>query len=222
MKTLRYILILLMILGSAGWAFSGVIPEMEECMRSHTTPKEYEAVINKYADPGIIRQAMGLLVIKEPYVIKAEQEGSVVCYTVEGTTVGTSSEIPSDVTQVYRVCWDVGRIISLEFVGPKSRIHDEIIPQMKECMRSHTTPKEYEAVINKYANPGIIRQAMGLLVLKEPYVVQTEKEGAVTTYTVEGITTGTSSEIPSDIVQVYKVSWEKGKIISIEFKGQKK
>ena len=82
----------------------------------------------------------------------------------------------------------------------------------------HTTPKEYEAVIKKYADPGIIRQAMGLLVLKEPYVVQTEKEGLVTTYTVEGITVGTSSEIPSDIVQLYKVSWETGKIISIEFR----
>jgi hypothetical protein len=28
-------------------------------------------------------------------------------------------------------------------------------------------------------------------------------------------------QIPSDVVQVYKVGWENGKIISIEFKGQK-
>ena len=34
-----------MILGTAGWAVSGVIPAMEECMRLHTTPQEYEAVI---------------------------------------------------------------------------------------------------------------------------------------------------------------------------------
>ena len=222
MTALRYSLVLFMLLATAGLAVGGVIPEMEECMRSHTTPQEYEAVIKKYADPGIIRQAMGLLVIKEPYVLATEQKGSVVCYTVEGTTVGTSSEIPSDITQVYRACWDQGRIISLEFFGPKSKIHDEIIPEMKECMRSHTTPQEYRAVLEKYADPGIIRQAMGLLVLREPYVVKTEKEGPVTTYTVEGITVGTSSEIPSDVVQVYKVGWEKGKIISIEFKGLKK
>ena len=63
---------------------------------------------------------------------------------------------------------------------------------------------------------------MGLLVLKEPYVVKTVKKGAVTTYTVEGETMGTSSEIPSDVVQVYKVGWEKGKIVAIEFKGPKK
>lgn len=66
---LRYFLVLLFILGTAGWAAGGVIPEMRECMRSHTTPTEYEAVIKKYADPGIIRQAICLLVIKEPYVV---------------------------------------------------------------------------------------------------------------------------------------------------------
>jgi len=113
-------------------------------------------------------------------------------------------------------------LVLLMIVGSTGWAAGEVIPEMEECMRSHRTPTEYEAVIKKYADPGIIRQAMGLLVLKEPYVVLTEKEGAVTTYTVEGITTGTSSEMPSDIVQVYKVSWEKGKIISIEFKGQKK
>ena len=115
MKTLRYFLCLLMIFGSAVWAFSGVIPEMEECMRSHTTPKEYEAVIKKYADPGIIRQAMGLLVLKEPYVVQTEKEGLVTTYTVEGITVGTSSEIPSDIVQLYKVSWETGKIISIEF-----------------------------------------------------------------------------------------------------------
>ena len=118
-KAFRYFLVLLIILGTAGWAVGGVIPEMEECMRSHTTPQEYGAVIKKYADPGIIRQAMGLLVIKEPYVLKTEQKGSVICYTVEGTTVGTASEISSDVVQAYKVGWEKGRLISIEFKGPK-------------------------------------------------------------------------------------------------------
>ena len=121
MKTLRYFLVLLMILGTAGWDASGVIPEMEECMRSHTTPQEYEDVIKKYADPGIIRQAMGLLVLKEPYVVKTEKKGAVTTYTVEGITVGTSSEIPSDVVQVYKVGWEKGKIISIEFKGQKNK-----------------------------------------------------------------------------------------------------
>ena len=119
MKTLKYFLVLLMILGTAGWASSEVIPEMEECMRSHTNPEEYGTVIKKYADPGIIRQALGLLVIKKPYVVQTEKEGPITTYTVEGITVGTSSEIPSNIVQVYKVSWEEGKIISIEFKGPK-------------------------------------------------------------------------------------------------------
>jgi hypothetical protein len=119
MRAFSHFIVLLMILGTAGWAFSGILPEMEECMRSHTTSQEYEAVIKKYAEPGIIRQALGLLVVKEPYVVKTEKEDPVITYTVEGMTVRTSSEIPSDVLQVYKVSWKNGKIISIEFKGSK-------------------------------------------------------------------------------------------------------
>jgi len=119
MTALRYSLVLLMVLATAGLAVGGVIPEMEECMRSHTTPQEYAAVIKKYADPSIIRQAMGLLVLKGPYVVKTEKEGPITTYTVEGITVGTSSEIPSDVVQVYKVGWENKKIVSIEFKGLK-------------------------------------------------------------------------------------------------------
>ncbi|MFO7707336.1 MAG: hypothetical protein R6V84_04120 [Desulfobacterales bacterium] len=199
----------------------GIIPEMRECMQSHGSQAQYAAVLQKYCDPGIMRQAMGLLVIKKPYVIKTEQKGPVVCYTVEGTTEGTSSEMPADTTQTYNVCWENGRIVSLEFYGAKPRVHQEIIPQMRECMRAHGSPAEYEAALKKYCDPGIIRQAMGLLVIKDPYVVQTETKGPVVTYTVEGRTVGTSSEIPSDVVQVYRVSWRNAKVVSLEFLGPK-
>lgn len=80
----------------------GVIPEMRERMQSHGSQAEYEAALKKCCSPGIIRQAMGLLVIKEPYVVRTETKGPVITYTVEGRTVGSSSETPSDVVQVYR------------------------------------------------------------------------------------------------------------------------
>lgn len=91
-------------------------------VRAHGSPAEYEAALKKYCDPGIIRQAMGLLVIKDPYVVKTETKGPVVTYTVEGRTVGTSSEIPSDVVQVYRVSWRNAKVVSLEFMGPKKAL----------------------------------------------------------------------------------------------------
>lgn len=224
MKGMVLMVVMGVFLASGAWAGSGpgVIPEMQECLQSHGSQAQYTAVLKKYCDPGIMRQAMGLLVIKKPYVIKAEQNGAMVCYTVEGVTAETSHEIPADTTQIYNVCWENRRIVSLEFYGAKPRVHQEILPQMRECMRSHGSPAEYEAVLKKYCDPGIIRQAMGLLVIKEPYVVNTETNGPVTTYTVEGRTVGTSSEIPSDVVQVYRVSWRNAKIISIEFLGPKK
>jgi hypothetical protein len=211
-------------LAGLAWANPGpgIIPEMLECMQSHGSQAQYAAALQKYCDPGILRQAMGLLVIKKPYVIKAEQNGPMMCYTVEGVTEETSREIPDDSTQTYHVCWESGRVVSLAFYGAKPRVHQEIIPQMRECMRSHGSPAEYEAVLKKYCDPGIIRQAMGLLVIKEPYVVHTVTNGPVTTYTVEGRAVGTSSEMPSDVVQVYRVSWKNAKIISLEFLGPKK
>jgi hypothetical protein len=224
MKRIAWIIFLSYFLMGLAWANPGpsIIPEMKECMESHGSQAQYAAVLKKYCDPGIIRQAMGLLVIKKPYVIKTEQKGPMVCYTVEGTTEETSHEMPADTTQTYNVCWESGRVVSLEFYGPKPRVHQEIIPQMRECMRAHGSPAEYEAVLKKYCAPGIIRQAMGLLVIKEPYVVNTEKKGPVITYTVEGRTVATSSEIPSDVVQVYRVSWKDGRVVSLEFLGPKK
>lgn len=226
MKRIVLIILLGCFLGEPAFAASagekGIIPEMRECMEAHVSQEAYSRVIKKYCGGGIMCQAMGLLLIKNPYVIKTEKKNSTICYTVEGTVEETSSEIPTHTTQVYHACWENGRIVSLEFYGPKSRSLAEIIPEMLECMRSHGSPGEYEAVLKKYCDPGIIRQAMGLLVIKEPYVVKTEREGSLITYTVEGRTEGGATEIPGeDIVQVYRVSWRGGKVVALHFLGPK-
>ncbi|HDR15989.1 MAG TPA: hypothetical protein ENN79_10995 [Desulfobacteraceae bacterium] len=201
---------------------TGVIPEMRECMDAHVSQEAYSKVITKYCGEGIVCQAMGLLLIKNPYVIKTEKENSTICYTVEGTVEETSSEIPGHTTQVYEACWENGRLVSLEFFGPKSPVREEVIPEMRECMRSHSTPSEYKAVLEKYCDSSIIRQAMGLLVIREPYVVKTERNGPVITYTVEGRTEGGATEISGeDIVQVYRASWRGGKLVSVQFLGPK-
>ena len=219
MKILLILFMCLLLLSSSASGAPDVIPQMKECMAAHSSQQEYLAALKKYSNPGIIRQAMGLLVIKNPSVVQTETRGSAVCYTVEGVLVETSSEIPSDTTQVYKVCWENGRITSLEFFGPKPRPQEEIIPEMRECMQSHDSQEKYARVIEKYADPGIIRRAMGLLVIKEPEVIGVERDGAVITYTVQGPTVGTSSEIPADTLQVYRVGWKGGRIISLEFLG---
>jgi len=218
-KTIVIAAMVLALSNSSALAADEVIPQMRECMKAHSSQQEYLAALKKYCDPGIIRQAMGLLVITNPSVVKTEKQGEAVCYTVEGTTIETSSEIPGDMTQTYRVCWGNGRVTALEFFGSKHIPEQEIIPEMQECMRSHDSKERYAEVLAKYCDPGIIRQAMGLLVIKKPFVTKVEKDGPVITYTVQGRTVGTSSEIPADTVQVYKVGWQGGRVISLEFLG---
>ena len=186
-------------------------------MAAHGSQQEYATVLKKYCDPGIIRAAMGLLVIKNPYVLSSERVGEAICYNVEGTTISEASEIPADITQTYKVCWQKGRVISLEFYGSKSPLHEEIIPEMRECMGAHESREKYETVLKKYCDPGIIRQAMALLVIKAPYVIKTQKNDGVITYTVKGRTIGTSSEIPADTTQTYRVSWKGGRVVALEF-----
>jgi|WetSurMetagenome_2_1015567.scaffolds.fasta_scaffold02519_7 hypothetical protein len=205
MKPLLIFSMCLLLLPSSASGAPDLIPQMKECMAAHGSQQEYLAALKKYSDPGIVRQAMGLLVIKNPSVVQTEIRGSTVCYTVEGALVETSSEIPSDTTQVYKACWENGRINSLEFFGSKPRPHEDIIPEMGECMQSHDSQEKYARVIEKYADQGIIRRAMGLLVIKEPSVTGVERDGPVITYTVQGRMVGTSSEIPADTVQVYRV-----------------
>ena len=219
MRTLVMLSMWLLIFPCCSFGAAEVIPQMKECMAAHGSQQEYLAALKKYSDPGIIRQAMGLLVIKNPSVVQTETAGSAVCYTVEGALVETSSEIPSDTIQVYKACWENGRITSLEFFGPKPRPQEDIIPEMRECMQSHDSQENYARVLKKYSDPGIMRRAMGLLVIKEPSVTRVERDGPVITYTVQGRTVGTSSEIPSDAVQVYRVGWKGGRIVSLEFLG---
>ncbi len=224
MKQIIFVIMISTLLAGLAWADPGprVIPEMQECMQSHSSPEKYAAVLKKYCPPSIMRQAMGLLVIKKPYVIRVDKNGPKVCYLVEGEVVEAFSALPADKIQAYNVCWEGKRVVSLEFYGAKASLEQEIIPEMRECMQAHGSPAQYEAALKKYCDNGIICQAMSLLVIKEPYVVNTEKKGQVVTYTVEGRTVGTSSEIPSDVIQIYRVSWKNSKIISLEFLGPKK
>jgi hypothetical protein len=204
-----------------GFNRGDIIPEMRECMQSHGSQQEYIKALEKYCDDGIVRRAMSLLVIKNPYVINTRTERGMTCYTVEGTVVETAHEIPSDITQTYKVCWKNGKVISLEFYGPKKRITGEILPEMLECMRSHGSQKKFATVLKKYCDSNIMRDAMACLVIKNPSVVETEKEGSTICYMVEGTTVETAHEIPSDIIQVYKVCWDKGKVVSLQFFGPK-
>jgi hypothetical protein len=117
MKLLKTIGLMAILLMAFSPLKAGVMPEMQECMHSHGSREQYCKVLQKYCGNNMIRRAMSLLVIKNPYVIKTEKIGTAIYYTVQGTTVETSHEISTETTQIYRVCWDSGKIVSLKFLG---------------------------------------------------------------------------------------------------------
>ncbi len=221
MKKFAWIIILLSAPLWYGFDTVKVIPEMKECLAAHDSQDHYRQVLEQYCDSGLIRQAMGLLVIRNPYVVHSEADGDRICYTVEGETIGTSSEIPSDTVQTYRACWQDGRIVALEFFGAKSAKPAVVSDAMQECMAAHDTPDHYQEVLKKYCDSDMIRKAMALLVIKSPRVVHTAADGACTCYTVEGVTVGTSDEFPADATQVYRVWWCNDRIKALTFLGPK-
>jgi len=125
MRTIMTIVLLGTISCALVWVGMGpkVSPEMEECLQSHGSQDQYAAVLKKYCSPEIVNQAMGLLVVKNPQVISTQHKGAAVCYRVEGSLVETSSKIPGETTQNYCVCWENGRVVSLDFSGGRFRAY---------------------------------------------------------------------------------------------------
>jgi hypothetical protein len=90
---------------------------MHECLRSHGSQEQYAAVLRKYCSPEMIGQAMGLLVVKDPQVVRIEHSGKAVCYQVEGSIADASTQPGGEAIQDYRVCWENGRVVALDFRG---------------------------------------------------------------------------------------------------------
>jgi hypothetical protein len=118
-KTSMMIGLLGIIVFALVWAGSGprVLPEMQECLQSHGSQEQYAAVLEKYCRVDLIGKAMGLLVVKDPQVVRVEHSGKAVCYLVEGSIADISVLPLNETVEVYSVCWQDGRIASLDFNG---------------------------------------------------------------------------------------------------------
>jgi len=116
-KTSMMIGLLGIIVFALVWVGSGprVLPEMQECLQSHGSQEQYAAVLEKYCRVDLIGKAMGLLVVKDPQVVRVEHSGKAVCYLVEGSIVDASTLTSDEALQDYSVCWENGRVASLDF-----------------------------------------------------------------------------------------------------------
>ncbi|MCU0591790.1 MAG: hypothetical protein MUC57_09975 [Desulfobacterales bacterium] len=119
MRTILTVCICGIIIFALLWVGSGprISPEMHECLRSHGSQEQYAAVLRKYCSPEMIGQAMGLLVVKDPQVVRIKHSGKTVCYLVEGSIADASAQPGGEAIQDYRVCWENGRVVALDFSG---------------------------------------------------------------------------------------------------------
>lgn len=92
----------------------------------------------------------------------------------------------------------------------------KVSPQMQECLKAHGSRQEYLPVVSKYADDAMVQEALNLLIVPEPVVVQVDVQGPRTVYTVEGYTFTAVDEInPGDIV-TYRAAWEGNRIVAVE------
>jgi hypothetical protein len=124
LKIAAAVMILMAVLNCG--ASTAVSPEMNACLGAHGSRDQYLPVITKYADEDIVQKAMGLLAIRHPYVVRANQKGSQIVYTVEGLATGRSDRFANDALVTYRVTWEGSHIVSLEFVSVQDL--SEVIP----------------------------------------------------------------------------------------------
>jgi hypothetical protein len=119
MRTILTVCLCGIIIFALLWIGSGprISSEMQECLQSHGSQEQYAGVLRKYCSPEMIRQAMGLLAVKEPQVVRIQHSGKAVCYLVEGVIADAPTQASGEAVQVYSVCWENGRVVSLDFNG---------------------------------------------------------------------------------------------------------
>lgn len=122
MRTILTVCLCGVIIFALLWVGSGprISPEMKECLQSHGSQEQYAGVLRKYCSPEMIRRAMGLLVVTDPQVVRIRHSGKAVCYLVEGLMADASTLSSGGAVQDYSVCWENGRVVSLDFNGGRA------------------------------------------------------------------------------------------------------
>lgn len=94
--------------------------------------------------------------------------------------------------------------------------------QMNEVVGSFGDHDKLKSAIEKYAEPGVIPEALKLCDLGKPNITKTEKQGNRVVYTLEArVEKCEQSETAVGTIRIFKMGWEKGKIVSFEWGGPK-
>lgn len=88
-----------------------LLPEMRDFIGSFGSSAKVTAALEKHGAPDLDAKDMGRHDLTSPRVVKAELHGVKLCYAIEAKA--------GEATRAYLVCWDGGKIVSIDDMGLK-------------------------------------------------------------------------------------------------------
>jgi hypothetical protein len=116
----RKLTITLVILILAACSGNDVTSKMNEVVGAFGNHEKLKSAIEKYAEPGVIPEALKLCDLGKPTITKTEQMGKQVVYTLEARVEKCEqSETAVGTIRIFKMGWENGKIVTFEWGGPK-------------------------------------------------------------------------------------------------------
>jgi len=114
------LLLLLLACGSLGFFGSKIIPEMREVINQFAKRTQREAVLQKYAGPGVVPKELMLCDMTKPIVTKSEIKEGITYYTLESRVEKCEhSPVATGTVRIFKMGWKDGKIVRFSWEGPK-------------------------------------------------------------------------------------------------------
>ncbi len=96
------------------------------------------------------------------------------------------------------------------------------IPQMQEVINAFADRAKRAAVLEKYAEPGVVPAELTLCEMAKPVLQKTEQKDGLTVYTVESrVEECQHSPAAKGTVRIFSLGWKDGKIKRFAWGGPK-
>lgn len=114
------LLVLLLIGGLFGFFGPKVSPEMKEVIDQFSNRIQREAVLQKYAVPGVVPKELTLCDMTKPIVSKTEEKEGITYYTLESTVEKCEhSPAATGTVRIFQMGWKDRKIVKFSWGGPK-------------------------------------------------------------------------------------------------------
>jgi hypothetical protein len=116
----KFLLLLLLVSGTLGFFGIKVSPEMKEVINNFSNRASLEAVLQKYAEPGVVPKELTICDMAKPVISKSEEKEGITYYTLE-SRVEKCEQSPAAVgtVRIFQMGWKNRKIVNFMWGGPK-------------------------------------------------------------------------------------------------------